>query len=223
MGKPTLSCIIGETCDAIFESLSGEYLYPSSSTEEWKNIVRDFQETQDLPQIVGAIDGKHIRIQCPKQSRTLFHNYKGFFSFVSLAICDDRYGLILVSMVGRTMLECQLTPVLNKIQKRGKRNININPQNLAYEALVNFLKKKEHLTSDCHVPEESQKSHTCCQIHHSPIIASAENAESYVLATVALHSYLSLIDNVVYTKCSWYSNEALKNYVNSETASVEWQ
>ena len=45
MGKPTLSCIIGETCDAIFESLSGEYLYPSSSTEEWKNIVRDFQET----------------------------------------------------------------------------------------------------------------------------------------------------------------------------------
>ena len=37
------------------------------------------------------------------------------------------------------------------------------------------------------------------RIYHSPIIASIENAESYVLATIALHNYLRLTDNAVYT------------------------
>ena len=75
IGKLTLSRVIRETCDAIFEALADEYLRPPSSTEEWKNIARDFQETWNLPHVVGAIDDKHIRIQCSKQSGTLFHNY----------------------------------------------------------------------------------------------------------------------------------------------------
>ena len=44
-GKPILSRIIMETCDTRFEALAGEYLPPPSSTEEWENIARDFQET----------------------------------------------------------------------------------------------------------------------------------------------------------------------------------
>ena len=91
VGKSTLSCIIRETCNAIFEALAGEYLHPPSLTEEWKNIACDFQETWNLPHLVGVIDGNHTRIQCPKQSRTLFHNHKGFLSFVLVAICDARY------------------------------------------------------------------------------------------------------------------------------------
>ena len=88
VGKSTLSCIIRETCNAIFEALAGEYF---ASTEEWKNIACDFQETWNLPHLVGVTDGNHTRIQCPKQSRTLFHNQKGFLSFVLVAICDARY------------------------------------------------------------------------------------------------------------------------------------
>ena len=101
------------------------------------------------------------------------------------------------------------------------------------------------------------------RIYNSPIIASIENAESYVLATIALHNYLRVTDNAVYTPVSFvdsqassgekrpgewrrnvhgvadissilnvcgsrYSNntiamcEALKDYVNSETGSIEW-
>ena len=44
-----------------------------------------------MPHVVGVIDGKHIRIQCPKKTGTLHHNSKGFFSLVLLAICDARY------------------------------------------------------------------------------------------------------------------------------------
>ena len=102
------------------------------------------------------------------------------------------------------------------------------------------------------------------RIYHSPIIASIENAENYVLVTITLHNYLRLTDNAVYTpegfvdsqassgeirpgkwrrivddvagmssipnvRGSRYSNnaiamrEALKDYVNSETGSIEWQ
>ena len=44
-GKPILSHIIRETCDTRFEALARKYLPPPSSTEEWENIARDFQET----------------------------------------------------------------------------------------------------------------------------------------------------------------------------------
>ena len=37
------------------------------------------------------------------------------------------------------------------------------------------------------------------RMYHSPIIALIENAESYVLATIAHHNFLRLTDNAVYT------------------------
>ena len=40
----------------------------------------------------------NISIQCPKQGGTLFHNYKEFFSFVLLAICDARYSFTLLDV-----------------------------------------------------------------------------------------------------------------------------
>ena len=43
----------------------------------------------NFPQVVGAINGKQIRIECPKLSGTLYHNCKGSFSMVLLAVCDE--------------------------------------------------------------------------------------------------------------------------------------
>ena len=48
--------------------------------------------------VVGAIDGKHIRIQCPKKTGTLHHDYKGFFNLVLLAICDAQYCFTLLDV-----------------------------------------------------------------------------------------------------------------------------
>ena len=36
----------------------------------------DFEESWDLPNVVGALDGKHIQIEAPANSVMLFLNYK---------------------------------------------------------------------------------------------------------------------------------------------------
>ena len=69
-----------------------------SSKQESENIARDFQETLNFSYAVGAIDAKHTRIQYPQQSGTLFHNYKGFFSFELLTICDACFYFSLVDI-----------------------------------------------------------------------------------------------------------------------------
>ena len=59
-----------------------------SSKEEWLNISAGFEDKLNFPHSVGAIDGKHIRTECPKMTGTYYYNYKVFCSIVLLAICD---------------------------------------------------------------------------------------------------------------------------------------
>ena len=82
--------MLRETCDAIFSVLKHPDLKPPSSKDDLENIEKVFRDFWNMPHVVAAIDGKHMRIQCPKKT-TQYHNYKGFFSLVLLAICDARY------------------------------------------------------------------------------------------------------------------------------------
>ena len=91
VGRQTISNIIPETCQAIFSALSETYLKPPETPAEWLKIADEFQATWNLPHVIGALDGKHVRIRCPHNSGTLYHNYKGFFSLVLLACCDAKY------------------------------------------------------------------------------------------------------------------------------------
>ena len=81
MRKSTVSAIIKECCDAIYKVLIDIYLVPPG-TNDWVAIIHDFEELWNLPNVIGALDGKHIRITCPPKIGTQFHK-KIFKSAVS--------------------------------------------------------------------------------------------------------------------------------------------
>ena len=98
IGKTTVSHIIQETLNAIWKALKDKYVSPPKSATDWKNISRDFESVWHLPHCIGAIDGKHIAMQCPKNSGSLYFNYKGWFSIVLMAVCDASYNFTLVDI-----------------------------------------------------------------------------------------------------------------------------
>ncbi|CAI6375453.1 unnamed protein product [Macrosiphum euphorbiae] len=61
------------------------------TTNDWLSIAKGYFEKTQFPNTVGAVDGKHIRIECPKSSGSLYYNYKHFFSLILMAICDSNY------------------------------------------------------------------------------------------------------------------------------------
>ena len=80
VGKQTVSNIIKETCDALYDVLQPVYMNAPSCIEDWKRISDEFELLWDMPHTIGAIDGKHIAIDCPHNTGSLYHNYKWFFS-----------------------------------------------------------------------------------------------------------------------------------------------
>ena len=98
IGRSTVSKIIRDTCDAIWAVLHEEYLKPPNSNKEWKEIAVKFQLLWNFSHCVGAIDCKHVAIQCPLNNGSLYYNYKGFFSIALLAVCDAHYCFTLVDI-----------------------------------------------------------------------------------------------------------------------------
>ena len=92
MGRSTVSNVLRETCDAIWLALNKEYLKtPTTTTSDWIHISAEFEEEWNFRHCLGAIDGKHIMMECPKNGGSAYFNYKSFHSTVLLAICDAKY------------------------------------------------------------------------------------------------------------------------------------
>ncbi|XP_022166114.1 protein ALP1-like, partial [Myzus persicae] len=90
MGVSTISNIIRETCDVLWKVLQPREM-SVPSTEDWLQISKSFYEKTQFPNCVGAVDGKHVRLECPKNSGSQYFNYKHFYSLILLAICDADY------------------------------------------------------------------------------------------------------------------------------------
>ncbi|KAL4090615.1 hypothetical protein QTP88_025414 [Uroleucon formosanum] len=59
-----------------------------SREEDWIKISNEFNKIWKFSNCTGAIDGKHIAIQCPPCAGSKYFNYKGFHSIVLQAVVD---------------------------------------------------------------------------------------------------------------------------------------
>ena len=91
IASSTVCNIVKETCIAIFKNLRHIYMSFPTCPEQWKAISDEFNEIHNLPHCVGAIDGKHIKIDCPAKTGSAYHNYHGYFSMILLGVCDAKY------------------------------------------------------------------------------------------------------------------------------------
>ncbi|XP_064467604.1 uncharacterized protein LOC135378481 [Ornithodoros turicata] len=97
VGVETAREAIYLTCQVIWDTLSPLYMKPPTE-DEWRKIADDYWQRWQFPACVGAVDGKHIQIECPKKSGSPFFNYKKTFSVVLMAVADSRYKFVFIDV-----------------------------------------------------------------------------------------------------------------------------
>lgn len=69
-----------------------------TTKEEWMDIAKDFETLHGFYNCLGALDGKHIKIQHPPNSGSLYYNYKGYYSIVLMALVNAKKEFIMIDV-----------------------------------------------------------------------------------------------------------------------------
>ena len=89
--KSTVSRVIDRVTDSLVAMKDDFISWPDNQR---KNVIRaGFYEKAGFPNVVGCIDGTHIRITGPSIDEPAFVNRKGFHSINVQAICDHEGNL----------------------------------------------------------------------------------------------------------------------------------
>lgn len=74
-------------------SLAPEYIrWPT--TEEAKVTKAYYLGKNDFPNVIGLIDGTHVRINRPEESQDSYYNRKDYFSLQVQIVCDQNLKII---------------------------------------------------------------------------------------------------------------------------------
>ena len=88
VGVNTISLFVPEVCEAIIHEYLQEEVVLPTTPEQWKAVAEGFANKWQFHHVLGAIDGKHIAMECPAGGGSLYFNYKGYHSIVLLALAD---------------------------------------------------------------------------------------------------------------------------------------
>ena len=100
VARNTISTIIPDVCQAVVEEYKDEVISCPTTPDEWRVIAEEFQRKWNVSHACGALDGKHVAMRCPPNTGSLFHNNKGFFSLVLLALVDADYKFLWMDIGG---------------------------------------------------------------------------------------------------------------------------
>ena len=89
--KGTVSRVLETFLDAMLEHTPEYINWPDE--EEKREVKRGFQQLGGFENVIGCIDGTHVRLQAPSQDEPSFVNRKGFHSINCQAVCDHQ-GLL---------------------------------------------------------------------------------------------------------------------------------
>ena len=89
--KSTVSRVVNDVTVALVELSPQFILWPS---EHQKREVRNgFYKLGGFPNVVGCIDGTHIRIQAPAEDEKSYVNRKNYHSINVMAVCNHKGNL----------------------------------------------------------------------------------------------------------------------------------
>ena len=212
--------VIKETCDALVKVLSPVYLCPPKNETHWKCISYAFDNLWNMTHVLGALDGKHIAMDCTRGSGTQYHNYKGHFSLVLLVLCDARYVFTVVdigqygSNNGRKKMD------LGKFNIPNAEGVDGIPCDLPHYIVGDeifplkpwlmrpypgkLLDERQRIFN-YRFPRARRVIENAFailvarwRIFRGPIRASLENVEHYTMIVICQHNYLQQTENASY-------------------------
>lgn len=63
-------------------------LMPMPTKAMFETTEKIFHNRWNFPNVVGCLDGKHVRIRAPENTGSLYFNYKNYFSIILFALTD---------------------------------------------------------------------------------------------------------------------------------------
>ena len=87
--KSTVSRVVSDVTDAIVDISQRFIRWPCEASEK-QRIRTGFYCLGGFPNVIGCIDGTHIRIQAPTEDEKSYVNRKSYHSINVMAVCNDR-------------------------------------------------------------------------------------------------------------------------------------
>ncbi|KMQ82932.1 nuclease harbi1 [Lasius niger] len=87
VGRATALRAVRRVTRALFKVAHQFISWPSN--EQAQTIMHKFEENR-FPNVIGAIDGTHIRIEAPTQNAMDYINRKGYHSIQLRVVCDHK-------------------------------------------------------------------------------------------------------------------------------------
>ncbi|XP_029348532.1 uncharacterized protein LOC115035041, partial [Acyrthosiphon pisum] len=138
VGEKSVRRIVYKTCEAIWKNRSPIYMSPPNQ-EQWQKIEEGFRTRWNFPNCVGSIDGKHVIINKPYHSGTLYFNYEKMCSLVLMAVVDAECRFIMVDVGGYTEKIAMgvFLPILTSVERLREEKLNF-PNNKHYRVPKNL-------------------------------------------------------------------------------------